>query len=188
MVLTLLAPPAYPVVTLARAKAHLRITHEADDDLIGELVTTADRFLTGDTGMALVNQTFRLGLSDWPAGAILLPRQPVQSIVAVTIFDADGSPRPLDPSAIHLDIRSRPNSIELDPSGLTPGTVNGIDIDFVAGFGATPVEVPETLRQAVLHLVAHWYEFRGAFGASDQPVSIPATYGRLVRPWRRMRL
>lgn len=188
MVLTLLAPPAYPAVTLAEAKAHLRITHEAEDDLVSELIVTADRFLTGDTGMALVNQTFRLGLSDWPNGPVPLPRQPVQSIASVTVFDRDGTPHLLDASAIHLDIRARPNCVAIDPSQVTSGPFNGIDIDFVSGFGPTPVEVPGTLRQAVLHLVAHWYEFRGVFGAGDQPVSIPATYARLVRPWRQMRL
>ena len=188
MVLSLLLPPAFPAVTLAQAKARLRVTHDADDELIGELAVAADRVLTGDTGIALVNQTWRLGLADCPHGAVSLPRQPVQSIVSVRAYAADGEEHVLAPDAWTLDTRTRPNCLFIDRNALPAGPLNGIDIDFVTGFGPTPVEVPETLRQALLQLVAHWYEFRGAFGAADQPVSIPATYGRLVRPWRQMRL
>ena len=44
------------------------------------------------------------------------------------------------------------------------------------------------LRSAILLLVAHWYEFRGAAMAGDQPVSIPVGFDRLVAPHRLARL
>jgi hypothetical protein len=37
-------------------------------------------------------------------------------------------------------------------------------------------------------LVAHWYEFRAAFGAESQPVSIPAGFDRIVSGYRSGRL
>jgi len=64
--------------------------------------------------------------------------------------------------------------------------MTGVEIDFRAGFGPAGPAVPDTLRRAILTLVAHWYEFRGSYGPSEQPVSVPMAYSRLVRAWRRI--
>ena len=45
---------------------------------------------------------------------------------------------------------------------------NGVEIDFVAGHGDAPADVPPPIRQALLLLIAHWYEHR-------EPVEIGAT-------------
>lgn len=185
MLLMSLADPAAPPVAVNDAKAHLRVTHDGEDALIAELVGTAARFLTEDTGVALINQDWRLSLSAAPAGPVALPRHPVASIVAVTVYGADGTPSLLNGSAYRLDMRSRPATIAFEP-GSIPTAANGIEIDFRAGFGTAAVEVPDTLRRAVLALVAHWYEFRAVYDASDQPVSVPMAYSRLVRAWRRV--
>ena len=37
-------------------------------------------------------------------------------------------------------------------------------------------------------LVAHWYEFRAAYRAKDQPVSFPQGYERLIAPYKARRL
>lgn len=180
-----LGGPAEPPVTVNDAKVHIRVTHDGEDALIGELIDSAGRFLTEDTGVALTDQDWRLSLSKAPSGPIALPRHPVASIIAVTVYDAQGAPTLLDGSAYRLDFRCRPATLTFEP-GAVPAATNGIEIDFRAGFGATGVEVPDTLRRAVLALVAHWYEFRAVYDAADQPVAIPMAYSRLVRAWRRI--
>lgn len=180
-----LGGPAAPPVTVNDAKAHMRVTHDGEDALIGELIDAAGRFLTEDIGVALTDQDWRLSLSDPPPGPIALSRHPVTSIIAVTVYDAEGAPTLLDGSAYRLDVRARPATLTFEP-GAVPAATNGIEIDFRAGFGATAVEVPDTLRRAVLALVAHWYEFRAVYDAADQPVAIPMAYSRLVRAWRRI--
>lgn len=187
MLLMPLADPAVAPVTLADAKAHMRVTHDGEDTLIGELVKTAARFLTEDTGLALIDQGWRVSLSAPPSGPVALPRHPVASIIAVTVYDGEGAPVTLDGGAYRLDLRRRPATLAFEPGGI-PARANGIDIDFRAGFGGTGVEVPDTLRRAVLALVAHWYEFRAVYDAADQPVSVPMAYSRLMRPWRRIGL
>jgi uncharacterized phiE125 gp8 family phage protein len=66
--------------------------------------------------------------------------------------------------------------------------MNGIEIDFTAGFGQAATDVPDLLRRAIILLAAHWYEFRMSFGPGDQPVSYPAGYERMIAPFRRTRL
>ncbi|WP_306118135.1 MULTISPECIES: phage head-tail connector protein [unclassified Roseitalea] len=185
MVLSLLVPPAAPPVTLADAKAHLRVTHDGEDTQIAELVDAAAAFVAEDAGVALVNQTWRLSVGDPPDGPVCLPRHPVAAIAAVTVYDADGNPAVLDGAQYTLDVMRRPARLGLEP-GAVPSRSNGIEIDFVAGFGDTGADVPDTLRRAVLCLLAHWYEFRGVYSARDQPVSVPMIYARLTRSWRRI--
>ncbi|WP_306024550.1 head-tail connector protein [Oceaniradius stylonematis] len=185
MVLMPIGTPAVPPVTLADAKAHLRVTHEGEDTLIAELVDAAARFIADDTGLALIDQTWRLSLSEAPAAPVSLPRHPVAAIVAVTVYDPDGDPNVLEGSAYRLDTMRRPATLTFEPGSLS-ASMTGVEIDFRAGFGPAGPDVPDTLRRAILTLVAHWYEFRGSYGPSEQPVSVPMAYSRLVRAWRRI--
>ena len=66
-----------------------------------------------------------------------------------------------------------------------PGRIaNGIAITVTAGYGPAASSVPEPLRQAVLQLVAHWYEHRG----NAVPPPIPLTIDPLIGPYRELRL
>jgi uncharacterized phiE125 gp8 family phage protein len=66
--------------------------------------------------------------------------------------------------------------------------MNGVEIDFSAGFGEAGADVPDLLKRAILLLVAHWFEFRAGFGPADQPASYPAGYERLIAGYRAGRL
>ena len=63
----------------------------------------------------------------------------------------------------------------------------GIAIDFRAGYGAA-ADVPAPLRQAILMLVAHWFETRAPIAFGLGPADIPMTVAALVAPYRRIRL
>ena len=71
----------------------------------------------------------------------------------------------------------------------TPGRVaNGIEVELTAGFGASPNDVPETLRWAVLMLVGHWFENRAAVEADNQLRHVPLAVQAVLGPYRRVRL
>jgi uncharacterized phiE125 gp8 family phage protein len=182
MTYALIAAPAAMPVTLAQAKAHLRVTSTTEDELISGLVETATQYLERDTGLALINQQWRAWFDRPPAdGIIRLLRHPVRAIVSVTVYDGDGNPAVLAGSDYYLNLAMRPPRLRLKDSVSAQSRANGIEIDFDAGFGETGVDVPDILKRAILVLVAHWYEFRGAFDAADQPVSVPMLYARLTR-------
>lgn len=181
--------PAVEPVTLAEAKAHLRVVHDSEDDLIGGLVRAARQEVEARTGMALIDQNWRLALDRWPAhGRVLLMRHPVKQVLSVTVYGSEGEASLIAPASYQLDRLSRPARLHFEEQP-TPGLVmNGIEIDFLAGFGEAGTDVPDLLKRAVLMLVAHWYEFRGSYGPADQPVSMPPGFDRLISGYRSRRL
>lgn len=66
--------------------------------------------------------------------------------------------------------------------------MNGIEIDFRAGYGATGVDVPDGLKRAILLLVAFWFEHRGAQGGSGSQSVWPDGFERLIERNRAMEL
>ena len=189
MTYLLVGEPAVEPVSLADAKAHLRVTHDADDALIEGLVSAARSHVEREAGLALIEQVWRLYLDDWPADrCVRLRRHPVRRLEAVTVFDRTGDPHVIEAAAMRLDAVSRPARLIVGDTVPGGSTLNGVEIEFAAGYGETGADVPGELRRAILLLVAHWYEFRGAAGADDQPVSVPAGFERLLAPHRLARL
>ncbi|MCI5073504.1 head-tail connector protein [Oricola sp.] len=180
-----IAAPAAMPVTLAEAKAHLRVTSDTEDDTIAALIAAATQYLERDTGQALINQRWRAFFDGLPADGVLeLMRSPVRGIVQVTVYDADGAATVLDGGDYRVNLVARPARLRLRDAVAAAMRANGVEVDFDVGYGETGIDVPDMLKRAVLVLVAHWYEFRGVFDAADQPVSVPALYGRLTRHFR----
>lgn len=186
MTITELAPPLGEPLTLAETKAHLRVDTSTDDTLITALIRTVRQHLERETGLALLTRSFRLYLDDWPESRVIqIGRGMVQTIEAVTVYDAVGIPQEIDTAGFVLDGQARPARLVL-PKQPPPGqAINGIEIDFSAGFGATGADVPDTLKRAMLLHAALLYEFRGAVPLDSQPAAVPAGYDRLIAPFCR---
>lgn len=188
----MIAPPAVEPVTLAEARAHLRVSADAEDGLIGRLVTAARAEVERLTRRALVHQDWRLALDAWPPGRVVhFPLAPVASVILVTVYDANGMPQPLAADAWTLDRAGEPPRLKAAP-GAPAGLagLNGIEIDFRAGYGADAEAVPAPLRQAILLLVAHWFERRELIEAAGTPggIGLPGGFGGLIASHRRLRL
>lgn len=181
-------PDAEPLTT-AECKAHLRVSHSNDDDLIAGLIRAAREEVERHTGVGLIDQDWRLALDCWPQSEhVTIPRHPVKQILSVTIYGSEGEASLLDPAGYQLDPLSRPARLHFK-NRPSPGiAMNGIEIDFRAGHGEAGTDVPDLLKRAMMLLVAHWYEFRAEYGAADQPVSLPQGYERLVAGFRARRL
>lgn len=181
-------PEAEPV-TLAETKAHLRIAHDSEDDLLAGLIRAAREDVERGTGLALMEQGWRLVLDDLPAGGcVMIARHPVREILSVTAYGTEGEASLISAGDYQADLVSRPARLQFF-TGISPlRTLNGIEIDFTAGFGEAGTDVPDLLRRAILVLVAHWYEFRTSFAAADQPVAYPPAYERMISSYRLRRL
>ncbi|WP_110032083.1 head-tail connector protein [Hoeflea marina] len=181
-------PPLVEPLSLADLKTHLRLETAEEDALLGDLIAAARGHLEAVTGLALISQGFRLSLDDWPAAKVIhLPRFPVQSIDGIRIFDAAGLAQPVPLAGMLLDSESRPARLVLARMPLPGQAINGIEIDFSAGFGMA-TEVPPELRRALLLHAALMYEFRGSVPVAMQPAAVPAGYERLISPWTRRAL
>jgi uncharacterized phiE125 gp8 family phage protein len=190
MVMTRLTAPAVEPVALAEVKAHLRVTSASEDALISNLIASAREEVEAATGIALITQNWRLYLDAWPDCAIVrLQKHPVQLVSRVTVYDAQGVPTVIIPSVTNLDRASRPARFAKPDTAATPGkAMNGIEIDFRAGYGDTGVDVPDGLKRAILLLVSFWFEHRGTGQASGQEAIWPDGFERIVNRYRRLEL
>lgn len=182
-------PPSAQPVTSSDAKAFARIETSDEDDLVATLIAVATEHIEAATGLALLTQKWRLTLDAWPRGGIVeIACSPVQTVDEVQVYDAGGRPSLVDLSSSVLDAKARPARLYLGTPSAPGRMLNGIEIDFTAGFGDTAADVPDALKQAILLHVARMYEFRGAVSAENQPAAIPPGYDRLIAPWRRRSL
>jgi hypothetical protein len=187
------APPGAEPLTLDDAKLHLRVTHDGEDALIATLVTAARVMCEDATGLALITRGYSLFLDRWPAhgktrwwdglregadlrdaDALLLPRPPLAAVECIRTIDDSGSPTVYDAQNYAVDTVQRPGRIVLKDSALPPQpgrAVNGIEIRYQAGFGATPQSVPPILRQGMRQIVAFLFENRGDAAAQTQALA-----------------
>src|SRR5262245_3919685 len=192
MPLILTSGPAVEPVTLAEAKAHLRVDGTAEDTLIASLIVTSRLHVEAAVGLALITQSWSWYLDAWPLGpALKLPLRPVQSIAAVRRYDENAAATTLDPATYFLDGAGAPPRLVRQGAlpWPKPGRVaNGIEVAFTAGYSPAADDVPAPIRQVILILVAHWYEHRSPLepGAPAEP--LPDMVSELLAPYRMMRL
>ncbi|MBI4923911.1 MAG: phage head-tail connector protein [Devosia nanyangense] len=161
----LLAGPGEEPVTLAEAKAWCRIDAGDEDALVTALIAAARLHVESMTGRALIEQSWRLVL-DGPKGRVVpLPLVPVMAVIAATADDA----------AIAVELQG--DSVLLPAEGFRT-----LSIDYTAGYGG-PTDVPQDLKQALLALVAFWFENRDATAHGA-----PMGFDRLIAGYRRVRL
>ncbi len=184
----LLAGPAEEPVSLVEAKAFLKVDDVAEDGLIATLIGAARLHVEGVTGRALVAQSWRLVLDDWPEGGVVkLPVTPLMAVTGIAAVDANGASHDIELG----QFLSEPDGLIVPRVVLGMPALQercGIEIDYVAGFGADAADVPADLRQAILGLVAHWFEHRDAVIVAGSGAVVPSGFDRMVAGYKRVRL
>jgi uncharacterized phiE125 gp8 family phage protein len=183
----LLTPPAVEPLTLAEAKAFLRVEHDDDDDVIAALIAGARIHVEAQTRRALIAQIWRLILDAWPAdGRIAVLPVPLRSLVAARVWRLDGTTQAIDVDLFAADAASAPAVISFAAGALRmPGrAVAGIELDIEAGYGNAATDVPGPLRQAIRILVAHWYENRGLIAGGGGVAVLPQSVAALIASYR----
>lgn len=190
MIVTTLAPPAAEPVSLAEDKEYLRISGDGEDGLVNSLIAGARARIEALAGVAMISRTLRATMEGWPRGTIekrtvIMPVRPADELVAVRVFDRAG----VAETVTDRFTLARGRSARLVwTSGAFPWPghrYNGIEVDYVAGFGDGPDDVAEALRLAVKRLAAHAYQNRDSETLNSP---LPEDVAGLVSPWRRVRL
>lgn len=184
MISRLITAPASEPVSVAEAKAHLRIEHSLDDTQIGVLIAVATATVQEMCWRALVTQTWELVLGGFPEGGeVELPRGVLASIESVKYIDSDGVEQTLATSEYEADTDSVPGKLRLAHDKSWPSTrcqYDAVRVRYLVGTAAASVPTP--LKQAVLLLVSEMYEHRTptVFGQTSQ---VPFAVDALTAPY-----
>ena len=179
--------PAVEPVSLGEAKDQLRIDGDSDDALLSLYIQSAREQCEEVTGLALIEQQWRMTLDQWPGQGepwwdgvkqmaiselrssarpfwVILPRYPLIDAESVTTYDQNGDPSTVDLSDFVVDREQQPGRLVLRNTATWPIALqraNAVEIDYTAGFGPDADSVPAALRVALLQMVATLYEHRG---------------------------
>lgn len=185
-------PPLIEPVSLDEAKQYLKIDTNAEDDLISRLIVTARQHVETLSDLILIEQIWRVYFNNWPSNAQLtLPVMPISTITSLKTYNQEDVASEIDAVHYYGDSISTPPQLILRPSRswIKPARpVNGIEVEVVAGFGPMASDVPEPLRQAILLLVAHWYENRHAACDGQPNHDINAAINKVIAPFKVKRL
>lgn len=182
-------------VTLTELKDQLRITDDAENQFLNQLIIDAVKEIEDTTGIAFLDQDWRLTLDHWPNHtddwwdgvregsraslyggnahliSVELPRYPLDSITSLTVFSEDGTPTVVTVSDVFdVDTQSLRGRLSLKSGATWPVALrptNAIQIDYKAGYGTAPTDVPAPLRRAVRQMASYMYEHRGDCSTED---------------------
>ena len=180
-------PPAAEPVSLAEAKTQCRVDTSDDDAYISSLITCAREYMEEILDLSMINQTWQARYDVFPLWELILPRPPMAaSAVTITYRDEAGNDQTLLSASSQFQVDSNivpgrvyPLYNEVWPA--VRGDENSVTVEWQAGYGATGASVPSILKQAMLLLVAHWYEMRQpVFASYSQVIPVPHTFETLM--------
>lgn len=190
MRVVVITPPPR-IVSVADAKAHLRVDDNAEDALIEAFSDAAQAHIDGPDGRlgrSLGIQTLELRRCGFPTW-IELPFGPVRSVASVKYIDQDGVEQTLDPSAyaVHGDIIACAHGVSW-PS--VRSERESVRIRYDAGYpdteGAEPKStVPAPVVAAIKLTIGDLFENRASVAPGSRPkIEMSTTVERLLMPFR----
>lgn len=169
MALFLVTAPAIEPVTVAEAKAQLRQASAAEDALVAARIRAAREYVEIATRRPLIDQTWDWKRDGFPcdSAAMDLPFANVSAVSSITYTDTNGVAQTWSTSLYTTDLPTGPMAQRgrIQPAygqyyPLTRDVPNAVVIRLVAGYGATGASVPDSIKLAILQMVAHWFEQR----------------------------
>ena len=175
--------PAVEPVTLAEAKAHLRVDISDDDALISAIIKASREFVEEYLDRSLVHTQWTLRMDAFP-WEFELPRPPMAqsgTVTATTItYTLETlSTATLSTAEYRVDRAATPGMIRTVYSGTWPGHLwdqNSVSVTWWGGYGADGTSVPAAIRSAMLMMISHLYEHRTAVAPSmaEVPLGVKA--------------
>ena len=205
--LTIVTPPTIEPLTSSETINYLRLDSGVDNMLIESLITTSRNWVENYTNRTMINTTYKLSLDslsefDVPIREgfytapykatyldyIELPRSPVSSVTHVKYFNDDNTESTWATSNYYVDTARVPSRIVLRDGGTFPTDLrnaNGIEVTYVAGYGANRSDIPEAIKTAMLQYIINLYEHRG--DDEGRGLTAPIMVTSLLQPYVVMR-
>ena len=188
--LVLKTAPASTVISLAEAKAFLRIDSDYDDDdnYITSLINVATGVVEEFTRRRLITQTYNLFYDEFPP-YIDLQVGDVASVSGIKYYDESNTLVTLHNSNYDVDTKVRPGRIYQSETGDFPNTYerpNAVEVEFVVGGAAS--DVPAPIVQAIYIIVGRYYENRQDVVTGTIASELPLMVDHLLTPYRLLEL
>lgn len=188
--LVLKTGPATTAISLAEAKAFLRVDSDYDDDnsYITSLIGVATNVVEQFTRRRLITQTYNIYYDEFPPYMDLQVGN-VASVTHVKYYDTDNTLQTLDTSEYDVDIRVKPGRIYQAEDGNFPDTyerANSVEVEFVVGSAASDVE--DAIKQAMYIVIGRYYENRQDVVMGTQVNELPLMVEHLLTPYRLLEL
>jgi hypothetical protein len=158
--LKIVTRPALAPISRIEARDHLRLDEDFDDGQVRAYIAAATEWAENYTGRALIKY-----------------------------YADDDTESTWASSNYHVDTISTPARIVLREGATYPTDLrdaNGLEINFTAGYGTNPSDVPESIRVALLQYMTFLYEHRGESEGATQP-KLPAVIHALLDPYKVIR-
>ena len=111
-----------------------------------------------------------------------MPRPPLSSVTSLKYIDTAGTQQTWSSANYIVDTSCEPGKIRLAYDVSWPDIreqYNGVEIIFVAGYGASGSSVPEVVKHSIRFKVAHWYEMREPVISGTIVAEVPMSAKRL---------
>lgn len=161
--------PAEEPISLAEAKAHLKVDFSADDSYISALIVAARQEVEQYCAISLVSKTFQQAYDGFPLAtrmnphqSLILWRSPLVSLTSI-VYTSEGGVSTTESSSNYVvDSYSKPPRVS-PAYGYSWQSAQdrpaSVIVTFVAGYGDAS-DVPTAIKQAMLLMIGNWYDNR----------------------------
>ena len=171
-------------VDLEGVKAHLRIDWEDEDLLLQGYLAAAVSHVESLTGRAISRQSWQWVLDAFPAGVLVLPFGPVETVDSVAYLDRNAVAQEVDLNSLVIDISQIEARIAA-PNGwpVTAKQIGAVTLSWTVAVESCPDE----LHHAVLMLIAHWHRTREPMVVGSTVQTVPHAFQALIATQKRFR-
>lgn len=164
-------------VTLAEAKAHLRVTHDqADTEILGYLLAAIE-YTEVRSQRIFRQRALTLTLDDFPGAddPVVFDLSPIVSADTIQYYDTDNASQTHTTAYLVEDVTGT-SCLYPDYETEWPDTAvrpDAVTITYTAGYGGA-ASVPQRAKQAILLLTKHGYDQRDpvVIGTSSKPLEL----------------
>jgi uncharacterized phiE125 gp8 family phage protein len=194
--LTQLAFPATPPVSLTLCKKHLRVSSDDENELIELYRDSAVAYIEGYTTRALGATQYQQTFDAWPGGCgLVLGTAPLRSVSEVAYIDEAGAEQTIDTDNWFLTKTTEGGTVHFysdysqpvlneNPGSLIVRFEAGYDSPDVTGSGDPELELPATARSCILLLTAHEFDNRAPVNIGNIVDELPFAVQALLNQLR----
>jgi uncharacterized phiE125 gp8 family phage protein len=186
--------PTSEALTLEEVKQQCRVDAVDDDAFLGRCIKAAREMVEGPdgAGIALMAASWEMKMDCFPA-EVHIPMGPVLSVDSIEYADGAGMNQTLDSADFQwrkgkFEARIKPAHGKSWPS--TRGQFDAVTVTFKAGYPGTNADtvdrkmIPESLRVAMMMLIAHWNENRETSVVGKMPADVAFGFESIMNQFR----